>query len=140
MPRARFTCRRGKTHLGPTENKNNSDIKQKHLFIILTNPSEDGGVVTATISTVRDSVHDDDLFCMLNKGGHPFIRHQSYVDCKRARIEKVSLLEYEYAQRIIRPPADMGDDVLRRICRGLLKSKKTRIKIQEFYEENLHRP
>lgn len=135
-----FTCRRGKTYLGPTENKNNPDIKQKHLFIILTNPSEDGAVVTVTISTVRDSVHDDDLFCMLNKGDHPFIRHQSYVDYKRARIEKASLLEYEHAQKIIRPLADMGDDVLGRICRGLLKSKKTHIKIQEFYEENRHRP
>lgn len=140
MSRPHFTCQRGKTYLAPTSSEINPGIKHRHLFIVLTNPSKDGEVVTVGVSTIRDSTPDDELTCMLNTGDHPFIRHPSYADYKRACIEKASLLEYEYAQKIIRPMADMDGDVLRRICRGLLKSKKTRIKVQEFYEDNEHRP
>jgi len=77
---------------------------------------------------------------MLDKGDHAFIRHQSYVDYKRARIELASLVENQSARGIICPMDDLDDDVLRKVCAGLLKSKKARIKIQEFYEENRRRP
>jgi len=137
MP-ARFACRRGAAYLGPTENENNPDIKQKHLFIVLTEPSEDGEAVTVGVSTVRDSTPDDELTCKLNKGDHPFIRHQSYADYKRARIEKASMLENKYARKMIRPMEDLDDEVLRRVCAGLLKSKKVRLRVQEFYEQNAH--
>jgi len=136
MARTRLICRRGKTYLAPTSNETNPDIKHRHLFIVLTDPSEDGMVVTVGISTVRDSTPDDELTCMLNKDDHPFIRHTSYVDYKRARVEPASLVESKFAQKIIRPMDDLDDDVLRKVCSGLLKSKKVRLRIQEFYEAN----
>lgn len=136
MSRSRFACRRGKTYLAPTSSETNPDIKHRHLFIVLTDPSEDGMVVTVGISTVRDSTPDDELTCKLNEGDHPFIRHQSYADYKRARVEPAALVEDKCARGIIRPMDDLNDDALRNVCAGLLKSKKARLRIQEFYEEN----
>jgi len=45
-------------------------------------------------------------------------------------------VESKFAQNIIRPMDDLDDDVLREVCAGLLKSKKVRLRVQEFYEEN----
>jgi len=136
MSRARFVCRRGKTYLAPTSSETHPAIKHRHLFIVLTDPSKTGEVVTVGISTIRDSTPDGALTCRLNAGDHPFIRHPSYVDYHRARVESAALVESKFAHGIIRPLDDLGDDALRKVCAGLLKSNNVRLRVQEFYEDN----
>ena len=72
-----FLYRAG-TVLAPTGSK-------KHLYIICNDPvfdpiRNDNCVLVVNISSVSEDRDYDDT-CILQKGDHPFIKHDSYGDC-----------------------------------------------------------
>ena len=57
---------------------------KRHLKIILTEPNASGFVVVVSVTTL-DTSKPQDLSCILRKGDHPFIRHDSVIAFDKAQ-------------------------------------------------------
>ncbi len=69
---------------------------ENHLYIILSDPQNFEGYtpnssISVNVSTIRNSPYDDT--CKLEGGCHPFIKHDSYIAYRYARIDPISELE-----------------------------------------------
>ena len=72
-----------------------------HLYVVLNDPKPFPGygshpcVVLVNVSTVRQGGKHDDT-CVLGAGCHPFVKQDSYVVYRSARIERV-----QHVQRLV---------------------------------------
>ena len=114
------------------------DPERKHLFVILTDPvvDENDGtqrVLLVSISSVRSRY--DDSTCILRRGDHPFIRHESFVDYREARIELVDALRRGVQNGVLVPQESIETSVFSRICTGLQNSPHTAPRFLKFFWE-----
>jgi len=112
------------------------DPDRKHLFIIITDPVDNPGeVLLVSMSTIRDDFPYDDS-CILSPGDHPFVKHESYIDYGKARIlTAVSLMRGEADGSLIHKGA-IDEEVIVKICDGLMTSRRTSPKVQKFYQNH----
>ena len=78
----------------------NPNYPTEHLFIVIAINKDEALLVNITSNDV-------DQTCILGKGDHPFIKHQSYVNYKDAMLAKISLLK-EYLKL---SPGKLQNDV-----------------------------
>ena len=114
-----------------------SDPFRKHLFAILTCPhqlpDEEGkSVLLVSFSTVHPRC---DRTCVLTSTDHPFFKRESFAVYHKAIIEKTEKLfnEVRDGRFIEREP--FSQDVLERVCQGLLASPATPPRILKFYRD-----
>ncbi len=77
-----------------------------HLWVVINDPqAHDGTAVFVNVSTVREK---SDTTCLLRRGDHPFIKHDSYVRFRSAKKALVEELDALIKARHLRPhqPAD----------------------------------
>jgi hypothetical protein len=108
------------------------DPDRKHLFVILTDPQEDSDVLLVSLSSLRPALPHDPT-CILVAGDHPFVRHDSFVFYRLARIVPVAALRRRVRDGTFIPREPMREEVFSRICQGLLASPHTTPKIKRFY-------
>ncbi len=109
------------------------DPDRMHLFILLTQPQADGRVLLTTVSSVPRGLPHDGT-CLLYRGDHPFIRHDSYVFYARSRIEAQSALLNGVNQGVFEAREAMEETLFARVCQGLTASRFTAPAIKTFYE------
>jgi hypothetical protein len=106
---------------GPSHNPS-----QRHLFVILTNPSaqpdEEKLVALAGITSIRANVYYDPA-CLLFPGDHPFIVQDSYVLYSHARLEDAEALLRGVRDGRLIPHRPIDEPVFARICSGLMTSR-----------------
>lgn len=117
------------------------DPDRKHLFILLTDPfgrleEDEKQVLMVSTSTVRTGMFHDPT-CLLFPGDHPFIKHDSFVSYRTARIEEAGKLVRGVKSGALIPKGSMEGEIVARICKGLTESRHTPLKILEFYEMSL---
>lgn len=117
---------------GPSHNPG-----QNHLFVVLTDPTINdqdslNSVLLSGISSIHPSVRYDNS-CVLRVGDHVFLRHDSFVFYRHARIEPVDHLIRGVNNGRLIPMEPMRDDVFTRVCAGLLASPDTIPRIKRFY-------
>ena len=103
--------------------------KEKHLWIVLTEPDEELNVVIVNLTTRRSG---SDTTVILNQGDHPFIRHPTvvhYSDARKAPAKALQQIanrpEYDYHD-------DLEDEILERIKEGLFQSQETKPAIRDY--------
>ena len=103
-----------------------------HLHVVLTRPNREGDVVVVSLTTYRPK---SDPTVILNVGDHPFVRHQTAVNYRKAVATSAEILEERLAGGVyvIYPP--VRSDVLRRIQEGIGKSDFTPTGIQKTWME-----
>lgn len=120
-----------------------NDPDRKHLFILLTDPIDDGSgvkkVLMVSISSLRSGVPHDPT-CVLYPGDHPFIKRESFVFYARTRIEETDplLRGVKDGKLVAQDPMESG--IFARICKGLEESRFTPSKILKFYQKALSEP
>jgi hypothetical protein len=118
---------------GPSNNPN-----QKHLFILLTDPQGvDGKLLLVGVSTLRAGLPHDPT-CTLYPGDHPFIRNDSYINFRHARIECADKLVRGVRQGLFLQKDTLDSAIFARVCKGLLESRHTIEKIKMFYQSTCH--
>lgn len=110
---------------------------QKHLFILLTDPTEnpDTGtkdVLMVSISSIKPGMHHEQT-CLLYPGDHPFIKWDSFVSYRTARIEMAQKVQNGVAQGVFIPKDPIDGAILARVCQGLMDSRQTPLKMKTFY-------
>lgn len=117
-----------------------SDPDRKHLFILLTDPADDGSgqnaVLMVSLSSVKSGMPHDPT-CILYPGDHPFVRRASFVFYARARLEEADKLlrGVKDGKLVAHDPMDSG--MFARICKGIEESRFTPPKILKFYRQTL---
>ena len=72
-----------------------------HLWIVINDPAAHGGAaLIVNVSTLRDEA---ELTCILKKGDHPLISHESYVRYASARNPDVAKLQEAFKRGLFRP-------------------------------------
>lgn len=117
-----------------------NDPDRKHLFILLTDPADDGSgqkvVLMVSLSSVKSGVPHDPT-CILYPGDHPFVKRESFVLYARARLEEADKLlrGVKDGKLVAHDPMDSG--MFARICKGIDESRFTSPKILKFYRQAL---
>ncbi len=107
----------GHTYYFPINPKDNP-----HLWIILTDPDEDGKVIGVNLTT-RDNSIDNTL--ILNVGDHPFVRRPTAVIFSRTRRIPISVLENLLAKGRAKAWDPCSSELLDRIRAGAVASDYT---------------
>ena len=110
----------------------------KHLFILLTDPTEypAGGRehnLIVGLSSVRAGLPHDPT-CILYPGDHSFIKHESYVNYYYARVEETSKLLSGEKQGLFTQKDTLDSSIFARVCQGLTESRHTAPNVLRFFE------
>jgi len=112
-----------------------SDPDRKHLFVLLTGPTQDGSEKSSlmvSFSSCKPGMYRDPA-CLVDAGEHPFIRKPSFVVYSKARIECVDGLIRGVKAGSLIPHEQIDSALFARICEGLTTSRHTAKRILDFY-------
>lgn len=108
-----------------------------HLHIVLNGPRlfENYGpqpcVILVNLSSIKYGLPFDQT-CVLSAGAHPFIKHDSFVFYRNARIEQAAHVERLIAQGVFIAHYPVSDNVLRAVIAGLYQSPFTKREFKRF--------
>ncbi len=106
------------------------DPDRLHLFVICTDPCADGKQLIVPVSSkINDRC---DLTCVLQPHEHSFLKHESFVFYKRARIEAHQALINGVTQNTFIPHDNMNGQTFLRIYNGICRSLETPRKIKLY--------
>ena len=110
------------------------DPNREHLHILLTDPcGQERMILMVSACSVRPGLPHDGT-CYLHPGDHEFIRHRSYIYYAMAQIQPERKIEAGIRTGDFRGQATMPDEVMARICQGLMDSPHTKPSIKAFYQ------
>jgi hypothetical protein len=105
-----------------------------HLYIIITEPREDGSFVIVNVTSCEYE-DIDDLTCILNSSDHGFISHDSFVFYAKATIA----YEAEWSKAIKlqggNQTTSMGKNVVKDILCGIFESDLTPDDIKKYISQ-----
>ncbi|NKL34519.1 hypothetical protein G9X64_04385 [Rhizobium sophorae] len=84
-----------------------------------------------SITTWTNNLCDD--ACILDVGDHEFIRHQSWIMYRKARLEEALTLDNGVQRGIFIPRQPMRPEVFDRVAVGICSSQHTPRKIKQYY-------
>lgn len=106
----------------------------RHLWILASDPSVDPGCIVL-VNVSSDPGRHDDRTCILRRGDHPVIQHESYVRYDCAEFGVLAAIQKAHAKLLITQRVAVSAAVLSRIHRGFEKSphakKKFLLKLLE---------
>ncbi|WP_428276207.1 hypothetical protein [Candidatus Palauibacter sp.] len=101
-----------------------------HLWIILTRPSGDPARVLIASCTSRKPWSDDTV--LLDRGDHPFIRHETVIAYTEIRIVEARVIEFQLGLGKITRRERMRRAVLDRVVEAVLNSTNAAAKFKQF--------
>lgn len=95
----------------------------KHLFVLVldTKVGNQHQVISVPVCTVRGPRIDD--ACLIQQGEHPFVKADSFVEYRNARVDPVSHLLERVIERTFIPHEQASPALLDKIKNGLLNSR-----------------
>lgn len=84
------------------------------------------------ISSYYDGYDDT---CLLDVGDHPFICHLSYIFYAEAKIYKATSIQNGFDQGLVKPQADLADDVFARVVAGITVSPDTPQNVVRYFTQ-----
>jgi hypothetical protein len=109
---------------------------KNHLFVVLTEACLEGNILLVSFSTIREERFYDET-CMVYPGEHPFIKNPSYIEYRKARIEKEAHLIKCRDTTYWPHHEPVSDELFKRICNGVFDSPHTPKRIKEYYRSNV---
>jgi len=96
----------------------------KHLFVVVT-PTQNGKYLCVNVISKRNN---SDTFCVLQQGDHPFIRHDSVINYKKAREVDPAVIQNQ----------SVSSAVLNRIQHGGIISRRLKNKYKNYLNSFLN--
>lgn len=109
------------------------DPDRKHLYVCITDPvGAARETLLVPVATLRQGEPHDPT-CRLFRGDHPFLRHESYVNYRFARIDPADRIERGVRDGVLVPHQVLDTAVFARVCKGLTESRFLAPRYREFY-------
>lgn len=112
-----------------------ADPDKSHLYVACTDRCGSHQNLYATISTVKDGIHNYPA-CILQAGEHPFIIKISFVFYAKSEVMHYRHVEKCVTSTYYIPREDLDPEVLERIRTGFLTSRFTPRYIQNYFRQN----
>ena len=122
---------RGFCFLGKPEG---SDGK-RHLKIILTEPNRDGFVVIASVTSLKYP-ETQGASCILRKGDHPFIKHDSIVDFEGAEARDSKDILARQFKGEIAPKEELDPAVFERVLKAAKSAKRIHERVKALLQDD----
>jgi len=97
-----------------------------HLWIVLSNPTDEGKVLAASVTTRRNSRHEDHS-CILTSSDHPWLKHDSWV-----KYDAACMFDEEYLQRYGTQSEPLCETVLQKVLHGASTTDRIRLDYAEL--------
>ena len=106
------------------------DDDEGHLHVIITQPTQDGRVITVTVTTRHKK---SDALVPLEVGDHPYIKRPSVLTFAYARVKTITEIDSVIANRDAKRGDPMDEKFLRRARSALVESQDTPFEVLEFF-------
>jgi hypothetical protein len=93
-----------------------------HLWVVVTEPNDDGDIVVVMLTTLRGR---SDTTCILEAGAHPWIKHDTVPAYQIAEWQSVERLQRLIDQKLVIVRDPLSAALLLRIQQGALESSRT---------------
>ncbi len=124
-PRQTFLMKSGPSH----------DPERPHLHVVCFDADDKGNTLIVCVESYRNSLCDP--ACILEAGEHETITHKSYVQYRRARIEKVATLQAGIDTGEYISKEDMCERIFLKIRNGVGRSGNTSRKIKKYFKSRM---
>ncbi len=120
------------------ETNKEAGVVKSHLFVVVieTEPHTLNTIIV-NIQTIRGEKHDKTV--ILYRGDHDFIKQDSYVNYRLARIISVPELEQKIKEGVAKIKNPVSSTILQRIAEGITRSPFTPMEVKEIYLESLYK-
>jgi hypothetical protein len=109
------------------------DPERLHLWVILTDPCDLEANIIVSLSTLhRDRFHDPS--CIVEAGEHRRVTARSWANYRLARAVPTRNLVKGEAAWYYRMDAPVSDTLYEKLCKGLLESEHTTIRLRRYFE------
>jgi len=105
----------------------------KHLFVVIA-PTRD---LCVNVTSKRNN---SDTSCILQQGDHPFIRHDSVINYKKAREVDPAVVQNQISRGNCQQYQHVSSTVLNRIQQGGLTSTRLKNKYKNYLNSFLNSP
>lgn len=105
---------------------------KRHLRIVITDHNGENEYLTVSVDTLKAPWQDRS--CILNVGDHPFIKHESFVNYRRAKVISFIQLFNGINKGLLIKKEDIGTDVLKRIQDGARKTKFLPTGLKDWFD------
>ena len=100
---------------------------KEHLHFVVTDPVGEKVLIVGITSSVLE------VEFTLNRGDHPFIRHQSCINYRKAQIISTDVIKRCLNEGLWRRQRDAREAIIQKISEGVLKSSRSPERIRNFY-------
>jgi hypothetical protein len=97
-----------------------------HLFFVLTATCPNGNCLITMLTSIKAGRYYDRA-CVLDVGDHDFIKAQSYILYRMAEQPRASHISKMVSKGYFVPRSDASNEVLIRVCDGLVASDDARL-------------
>jgi len=106
----------------------------KHLFVLVLDKqiNKKVHILSVPICTARDSARIDES-CMIQPGEHTFIKDESFVEYRNARIDPVDSLLERVNEKTFIPHDSASQELIAKIIDGLKISKEVKRHIKDDF-------
>ncbi len=124
---------KGDTFLSDLE-KTPSGKRKRHLKIIITNPDRYNQVLVVSVTSLYVLTNKKYLECLLKKGDHPFIEHDSWIDFARIQLCNEQQIEQRLEKGWLIRKESISAELLSRIQKACKNSIFVPKKYKPFFE------
>ncbi|WP_432284133.1 hypothetical protein SLT36_20295 [Aminobacter sp. BA135] len=110
----------------------------QHLYVIMTNPCDQGKSLLVSISSIKDGRFHDPA-CIIEVGEHPFVTKRSFVEYRLSRIIRCDHIAKCVAGWVFTPKAGVSDELFAKIEAGIEASDFTPKLVTTYHQANRHR-
>jgi hypothetical protein len=121
-----------------TTNTDSRGYEVQHLHVVLL----DGEQYTNNTIVVPICTYDSpkqDQTTLLEPGEHEFIVRPSYVNYRRAKTASIPDIQRLIDAKTAKQKPQVGNNILTRICEGIMKSPHTPFEVKAAYERCMFR-
>jgi len=104
----------------------------KHLFAIITDKCPAGEHLLVNLTSIRAGIKHDST-CEVRAGDHPFVKHNSYVDYRRAETMTAARIAARVDDGTFSVHDDLSDALLQAFRDGVEDSEDVKQRVTDYY-------
>ncbi len=102
-----------------------------HLFVVMNDPDANGDCLLVMATSVKKG-RSCDRSCVLNKGCHSFVQHETYILYRMSELVSARHIGNMVDKKFYQQKSDVSQVVFDRIRTGLYSSDDTKQRIIDF--------
>ena len=109
-----------------------SGQNKRHLCIVITDANSENEYLVVPVDTLKFDFQDKS--CVLHVGDHSFIKQESFVNYRFAKVISFTQLYNGLQHGFFIRKEDVSDEVLARIQKGARETKNLKTEIKDWFE------